>query len=145
LLYVKVLDIPTLFPARTVKGIFNTNNWRNSWYSGIYTFHHYHSITHEVMGVCKGKTTLMLGGEEGTLLTISKGDVLIIPAGVAHKNMQREKDVMCVGAYPDGRDYDIKKGLRTERPEADLHIAMLELPKADPVFGSHGELQRFWK
>jgi uncharacterized protein YjlB len=55
LLYPKVLHLPRLFPALAVRKLFQKNNWGNNWKQGIYTYHHYHSITHEVLGVCKGK------------------------------------------------------------------------------------------
>jgi len=63
-----------------------------------------------VLGVCKGEPLLQLGGENGISLFIQQGDVLIIPAGVAHKNLGKENDLICVGAYPDGRDYDMNYG-----------------------------------
>src|SRR5207253_241076 len=98
LLYKGVLDLPALFPAAHVENLFKSNHWRNSWKSGVFTYHHYHSITHEVLGIYKGKTTLLLGGENGSEIAVEKGDVLIIPAGVAHKNLGNEDDIACVGA-----------------------------------------------
>lgn len=102
LFYPGILSLPPLFGAHVIGKLFQKNGWSNTWKSGIYTFHHYHSNTHEVMGVCRGETTLQLGGERGMRLTIKRGDVLIIPAGVAHKNLGAESDVTCVGAYPNG-------------------------------------------
>ncbi len=34
--------------------IFTKNKWGNSWGNGIYDFHHYHSNTHECMGIAAG-------------------------------------------------------------------------------------------
>jgi uncharacterized protein YjlB len=65
LLYKGVLDIPMLFPATHVQHIFEKNGWSNSWDAGIFQYHHYHSITHEVSGIYKGSTTVQLGGEKG--------------------------------------------------------------------------------
>src|SRR5689334_7359155 len=133
--YPKVLELPQLLPAHAVKKLFQENNWTNNWKQGIYTYHHYHSNKHEVLGVCKGETLLELGGEKGITLLIQEGDVLIIPAGVAHINLGKENDVDCVGGYPDGRDYDMNYGKPGERPRADHNIASLPLPGTDPVFG----------
>lgn len=142
--YKHVLQIPWLFPAKHVKKLFKENSWTNNWRNGIYTCHHYHSNTDEAMGVIKGSTQLKLGGDEGITIMLEKGDVIIIPAGVAHKNLGKEKDVICVGGYPGGKDYDMNYGKEGERPFADKQIARLPLPIRDPIFGKGG-LVEFWK
>jgi uncharacterized protein YjlB len=71
--------------------------------------------------------------------------VLVIPAGVAHMNLGKENDVTCIGAYPDGRDYDMNYGKPGERPKSDHNIASLPLPGTDPVFGKKGALLQLWK
>lgn len=133
-------DLPTVFKQR-----FKQNNWYNSWEADIFTFHHYHSNTHEVMGVCRGTTTLQLGGGQGEQVTIATGDVLIIPAGVAHKNLREENAVTCIGAYPDGREYGINYGNKGERPETDRRIAAVPVPGYDPLFGKDAGVAGFWK
>ena len=143
--YPKVLELPRLFPALAVRTLFQKNNWANNWKQGIYTYHHYHSITHEVLGVCKGETLLLLGGEQGITLFIEEGDVLIIPAGVAHMNLGKEKDVICIGGYPGGKDYDMNYGKEGERPGPDENIAAVPLPQTDPVFGEKGDLLQIWR
>jgi len=125
--------------------LFENNNWRNTWQQGIYTYHHYHSTTHEVLCVCKGETLLLLGGENGITVLIQEGDVLVIPAGVAHINLGKENDVSCIGAYPDGRDYDMNFGKQGERPRTDHNIASLPLPQTDPVFGANDGLLQIWR
>jgi uncharacterized protein YjlB len=143
--YKSVLHVSSLFPARDIIKLFASNNWKNSWKDGVYTYHHYHSNSHEVLGFYKGSTTLRLGGDDGVEIVVGKGDVLIIPAGVAHQNLQNETDVSCVGAYTDGISYDIKLGISGERPQTDENIAKVELPICDPVFGQLGELHSLWK
>ena len=143
--YPKALDLPRLFPAVAIRTLFQKNNWGNSWRQGIYTYHHYHSIAHEVLGVCKGETLLLLGGEQGITLFVEEGDVLIIPAGVAHMNLGKEKDVICVGGYPDGKDYDMNYGKENERPGTDENIGAVPLPKTDPVFGKKDGLLKVWR
>ena len=39
---------------------FATNNWGNAWRNGIYPYHHYHSTSHEVLGIYKGTAQLVL-------------------------------------------------------------------------------------
>src|SRR5579875_985525 len=145
LLYPNVLDLPALLPTHVVKNIFKENNWTNNWRQGIYTYHHYHSTSHEVLGICNGETALLLGGENGITIFVQKGDVLVIPAGVAHMNLGNENDVTCVGGYPDGREYDMNYGKPGERPTTDYNIAALPIPETDPVFGKDGVLVNVWK
>ena len=145
LLYKDVLDIPVLFPATHVRHLFEKNDWSNSWDAGIFEYHHYHSITHEVLGIYKGQTKLQLGGPSGPKIFIEKGDVLIIPAGVAHKNLGAEDSVGVIGAYPDGREYDMNYGKPGERPGTDKNINSISVPVSDPVMGEHKGLTTIWR
>lgn len=144
LFYKQAMDLPHLLAAGRVKKIFAKNEWANAWDAGIFTYSHYHSITHEVLGIYKGHTMLLLGGENGHQVKIESGDVLIIPAGVAHKNLGQEHDIGCIGAYPDGRDYDINSGLRGERPGTDQNIAAVPIPEKDPLTGHRTGLYSIW-
>jgi uncharacterized protein YjlB len=125
--------------------LFHDHNWRNEWTNGIYNYHHYHSISHEVLGIVSGRASLQLGGDFGVTIEIKKGDVIVIPAGVAHKNLFSSADFKCVGAYPDGMEYDIRTGKPNERPTTDQNIANVPLPKSDPVYGEDGPLLKYWK
>lgn len=122
---------------------FESNNWTDSWRNGIYSFHHYHSTTHEVLGVYSGKALVHLGGEEGEKVQIEAGDVIVIPAGVGHKNLGSQ-NLGVIGAYPDGRDWDLLRGLAGERPDADRNIAAVPLPSADPFLGKEDGLMKLW-
>ena len=144
LLYRGVLPIDAADPATRVVQLFAANNWTNSWRNGIYPFHHYHSTSHEVLGVYRGLATVRLGGEQGNDFIVRVGDVIVIPAGVGHKNLGASDDFGVVGAYPDGRDWDLLTGKPGERPQADKNIASLPLPEADPVYGAEGPLRSIW-
>lgn len=130
--------------AATVMKIFAANNWTNSWDNGIYSYHHYHSTSHEVLGIYAGSASLQLGGESGERLRVKAGDVIIIPAGVGHKKLDASSDFAVVGAYPEGRDWDVLKGEPGERPRADENIASLPIPKSDPLFGIKDGLTKIW-
>ncbi|MGN6643191.1 MAG: hypothetical protein ACTHKU_09325, partial [Verrucomicrobiota bacterium] len=41
-------DVPDL--AEFFEELFESNDWGGTWRDGIYTYHHYHSTTHEVLG-----------------------------------------------------------------------------------------------
>ena len=134
LIYKAALLLPAEHAATILENIFKKNNWSNSWRNGIYDYHHYHSITHEVLGVYEGSTVVELGGAKGIVQLVQKGDIIIIPAGVAHRNTTPESNFKCVGAYPGGNDYDIKKGEPGERPGADKNIKKVPMPGNDPVY-----------
>ena len=142
--YKKALRLPWLFRARKVKSIFIKHNWTNNWRNGIYTYHHYHSNTHEAMAVIKCHTVLLLGGENGKHLLLEKGDIIVIPAGVAHKNLGKEKDVICIGGYPEGKDFDINYGNPGERPGTDENICSLPIPLTGPLYGESDPLVKIW-
>jgi uncharacterized protein YjlB len=144
LLYKGVLDIPFLFPATYVSNLFDKNNWSNSWDAGIFEYHHYHATVHEVLGIYSGSTILQLGGDNGVQIKLEKGDVLVIPAGVAHKNMGKENDVGCVGAYPYAQPYDMNYGRPGERPQVDKKLARTPIPETDPLLGKDGGLPDIW-
>ena len=123
---------------------FAANNWTNSWRNGVYPFHHYHSTSHEVLGVYAGSAQLQLGGEQGRAVAVQAGDILVIPAGVGHKKLSASVDFGVVGAYPDGRQWDLLRGEPGERPRADHNIAALPRPGTDPLLGPAGGLRRQW-
>ena len=130
--------------ARTVERVFRQNNWTGTWRNGIFSYHHYHSTAHEVLGVTGGAATVQLGGPDGVTLEIEAGDVLVLPAGVAHKNLGADRDFQVVGAYPDGQDWDLKRGEPGDRPEADRNIERVALPSHDPLYGRNGPVMEHW-
>jgi uncharacterized protein YjlB len=127
-----------------IKDLFETNRWIGAWEDGIFDYHHYHSSTHEVLGVIKGSARIEMGGPHGTTVTAEPGDVIIIPAGVAHKFVEGDDDFTVVGAYPEGQSYDIKYGHEGERPETDNNIKATPLPTEDPLYGNDGPLLKNW-
>lgn len=144
LVYRGAVDLDDQDPASTLENRFAENHWTASWRNGIYTFHHYHSTTHEVLGVYRGSATVRLGGEHGQDLVLGAGDVIVIPAGVGHKNLGASSQFGVVGAYPDGRRCDLLRGRPGERRQADQNIAAIPLPNEDPVYGRDGPLKKIW-
>jgi len=124
---------------------FEGNNWKNTWRNGIFPYHHYHSNTHEVLGIYNGAARLHLGGEQGEKIQVDAGDVIIIPAGVGHKNLESTEDFSVVGAYPDGMEYDILTGQPGDRRTADVNIPRVPFPSEDPILGNDKGLMLIWK
>lgn len=145
LIYRVAVKWPEGDPALLFEELFAENNWINCWRDGVYPFHHYHSTTHEVLGTFSGSARIEFGGEHGIAQTLSAGDVVVIPAGVSHKQLGSSPDFCVVGAYPAGKDYDMNYVRPGERPRADENIARVELPSADPIYGSEGPLLEHWK
>lgn len=132
-------------PAQVFEDLFEENGWSESWLNGIYSYHHYHSTAHEVLGIYRGSAKVQLGGDHGGIHEIRAGDVIVIPAGVAHKNLGSSPDFGVVAAYPARQDWDMNYGKPEEKPRADKNIARVALPKMDPVFGESGPLLEKWK
>lgn len=131
--------------STVIKKAFEANNWTNAWVDGIYDYQHYHSVTHEVLGIFCGTADVQLGGPHGVCVEVNRGDVILIPAGVAHKCLKSSHDFLVVGAYPDGIEYDLNYGKDGERPQADENISRVPLPEKDPVYGDKGPLKDNWK
>ncbi|MFC0009875.1 cupin domain-containing protein [Devosia nitrariae] len=125
---------------QAVLGRFRANNWLNNWrYPGVYTYPHFHSTTHECLGVAAGWMEVRVFGRDGTRLRVDAGDVIVMPAGVSHEMVGQSDDIQMVGGYPDGRDWDnMQDDHITEdiRRAAAKRIMMLPIPSRDPVTGN---------
>jgi uncharacterized protein YjlB len=119
---------------------FISNGWLNNWrWPGIYTYPHFHSTTHECLGVAAGWMDVEVFGRGGTRLRVEAGDVIVMPAGVSHAMTGQSADIQMVGGYPDGRDWDnMQEDHLTEVSfrAAAKRIMMLPIPARDPVTGS---------
>lgn len=145
-------DLPLLLytaavPAdpAAIERLFAGHDWSNSWRNGVFSFHHFHSTAHEVLGLAAGEVRVAFGGPSGQELTLRAGDAVVIPAGVAHRNMGSTPDLLVVGAYPGGADCDIRRGVASEYPDVLRAIAAVPMPAADPVAGPEGWLPRLWQ
>ena len=130
--------------ARHFEKLFAENGWTNSWRDGLYDFHHFHSTAHEVLGIARGQVRAKFGGEKGRIVELRPGDVVALPAGTGHKLEKASDDLLIVGAYADGRDWDIRKGDPGEREEVLANIVAVPVPRLDPVAGHNGLLPGLW-
>lgn len=144
LVYRGALSLPKDDPAWAFEQVFAGNRWSRSWRDGIYSFHHYHATAHEVLGIARGSAEVCMGGERGARLTIGPGDVMVIPAGVGHKNLGASADLLVVGAYPDRQHPDLCRDSASEHARALDHIPNVPMPDFDPVFGVSGGLVTLW-
>jgi len=139
--YARALATPS---AEGMEALLNANDWPPRWRASIFTYHHYHSTAHEVLGVASGDAWVLMGGPKGRELKIRAGDVVVIPAGVGHCRLSSSSDFLVVGGYPPGQDWDLLRGRDGERPRADRNIAAVKVPATDPVFGAKGPLLDVW-
>jgi len=129
-----------------MEALLQRNGWPPRWRDTVFTYHHYHSTAHEVLGVAAGAATMQFGGPKGDEVRVGVGDVVVIPAGVAHRRVVASADFLVVGAYPPGEEkWDILRGNPQDRPRADERIARLPVPATDPVGGEDGALPRLWR
>jgi uncharacterized protein YjlB len=123
--------------AEACRALFAEHGWVGSWVDGVFGFHHFHSTSHEVLGVVAAGAVLELGGPQGRAFELSTGDVVVLPAGTGHRRASSEGGFTVVGAYPAGQeDYDLLRGDDpAEVAAARDRIAKLGVPPQDPVGG----------
>jgi len=131
--------------ARDCVALFHRNGWPDPWRNGIYGHHHYHSTAHEVLGITAGSARVRLGGENGRSVELRAGDVVVIPAGIAHKREAASADLVVIGAYPKGQRPDICRAEAAHHDRAAVNIAAVPLPAADPVSGAVSPLLDYWQ
>ena len=130
--------------ASSCEELFADNGWLGSWRDGIFSYHHFHSTAHEVLGIVSGSAAVVFGGPRGRQFDVGPGDVLVLPAGTGHCNAGSSADLLVIGAYPDGMSWDLRRGDPAEHEEVLQNIAGVPLPKADPVEGADGSLLNLW-
>jgi uncharacterized protein YjlB len=130
--------------AAACETLFAGNRWSGGWRGGVYPYHHYHSTAHEALGIVAGSAQVRLGGEHGAVVDLHAGDVVVIPAGVAHKGETTSPDLVIVGAYPEGRGPDMRVPGKGDRERALANIEKVPAPATDPVCGASGPLVERW-
>jgi uncharacterized protein YjlB len=125
-----------------VERLFADHGWPAQWVDGIFHYHHYHSEAHEVLAFTQGEAQVMLGGPDGTIVSVRAGDIALLPAGTGHCNKGSSDDFTVVGGYPPGQRADICRAA----PSAEMlkSIAQTSFPASDPVYGAKGPLLHHW-
>lgn len=144
LLYPQVLAADSADQASAFEHLFGSHGWRDSWRNGVFPYHHFHSTAHEVLGIFSGAVEVQFGGEGGVCLTARRGDVVVVPAGVAHKKLSSRGTLGVVGAYPVGQSPDLCVVGETDYQRAAHNVSEVPLPRRDPVFGAGGPLFEHW-
>ena len=112
----------------------------------MYSQSHFHSTSHEVLCVAAGTAKLCFGGEDNADRiepTVRQGDVVIVPAGVAHALLEDvDGNFTMVGSYPTGMDWDMCYGRDGEQAKVKA-IDGLKWFERDPIYGRRGPRCRF--
>jgi uncharacterized protein YjlB len=130
----------------------------------VYRESHFHSTTHEVLCISSGKAMLCkcnqqshrktalkqkqginkrigFGGESNPQrveIIVSKGDMIIIPAGVAHRLLDDfGSGFQMIGSYPPGYNWDMCYG-KPKEEEKIKSISELSWFEKDPLYGDDG-------
>ncbi|CCM04638.1 uncharacterized protein FIBRA_06822 [Fibroporia radiculosa] len=119
------------------------------WRYTMYRQSHFHSTTHELLAIASGRARLLFGGEgnpDGMKLEVQKGDVMLLPAGVAHRLLEdlggEGGAFQMVGCYPVGaKQWDMCYGDgRSGENDKEIRRRIISLPwfDRDPVYGDEG-------
>ena len=106
----------------------------------MYRQSHFHSTTHEVLCVFAGRAKLCFGGEDNAgkvEAVVQGGDVMIVPAGVAHRLLEDFGGFAMVGSYLGGTQWDMCYGREGEE-SAVSGIGDLGWFQRDPIYGDKG-------
>ncbi|WNL41568.1 cupin [Halomonas sp. PAMB 3264] len=128
--------------AQALEALFEQNGWPPAWRYHLYDFQHFHADAHEALGVFRGRARAQLGGPDGPVITLTPGDVLVLPAGTGHACLQDEGDFCMVGAYPPGQTPDLERGNPQDFDALKARAAAVALPAQGPV---DGDAMTFWQ
>jgi uncharacterized protein YjlB len=121
---------------------FARHGWPPAWRYTIFDYPHYHSTTHEVVGIYRGEGDVRFGDTVGFTARLSRGDVVLIPAGVSHERLRASADFHGVGAYPEGCSPDEQRLENSDHDGSLRRIIGLPLPEKDPLTGN--SLRKVW-
>ena len=113
-----------------------TPQWRYTMYSDT----HFHSNTHEVLSIASGSAKCCFGGEQNADRVepeLKKGDVIVLPAGVAHRLLEDHGGFQMVGSYPVGKNWDMCYGRSGEEDKV-KGISKVDWFTRDPIYGDEG-------
>jgi uncharacterized protein YjlB len=136
---------PDFDSAAIFETLFAAHGWRGGWRDGIYDFNHFHTGTHEVLGIARGRAKVRFGGAGGKLVELRAGDVAVLPAGTGHERLSKSRDLLVVGAYPKTGRYDEPRPFEVDHARAVRAIAKVAAPPSDPVYGARGPLKQLWR
>jgi uncharacterized protein YjlB len=136
--YRSPIDLPDAGdPAALFEELFKRNGWGDAWRNGIYDYVHFHSSTHEVLGVACGRASVRFGGNKGKTFELRTGDVVILPRGYRPSMPLRERGF--------ARDRSLSAGRQIRRMHgiaARARARIANHPKSTPAGQGSGVRRR---
>ena len=177
LVYRQCLPLPV--SEENTTAFLEAHAWERKGTWGHISVRHFHPNVHECYGVIAGESTMLVGcgidDAEGTgqEIELMVGDVIVLPAGTGHCNLQSTKNYLYVGVYPavcgpfcclvffclnlivrnTKKTKNVQGGpmYRAELGKEGADVTALRqevdsvpLPAEDPVTGKKGALLRLW-
>lgn len=81
--------------------------WVTQWQAPLYSYQHFHSTSHVLLTVLKGRGRMQLGGDRGEIVSLQTGDIYFLPAGTGQRLMNSSGNFEVLAAYPEGQCWDI--------------------------------------
>ena len=89
-------------PAVPFERTFARHGWTDGWRNGIYSFLHFHTTAHEVLGIARGRARVEFGGASGRVALRADGEVkVMLPKSGADKLIAR---IVYTGPVPAPRE-----------------------------------------
>ena len=145
IIYAAALDRSVIQDEFAFDKLFKQNGWDIGFRNGIYPFPHYHSNSHEALGIARGSATVRFGGDTGQIVEVQAGDAALLPAGTGHQLISATDDLLVIGAYPPGPVRDLMRSGELERTQIRKRIAAVVKPPTDPICGQRGPMLDLWK
>jgi uncharacterized protein YjlB len=150
-----VESVPRLAARNLIADHIGKNGWRLEEGLTLYSYHLYDRKAHKAFIVINGQATLQLGGPKvGRSAVIEEGDLIVIPAGVAHRHLRyanlsltaqfEAMEIRPVAADEPGPVRGLKKSMEVARPKALESLANIPRP-FNPLYGPQGPGLQGWK
>ncbi|KAH8087861.1 RmlC-like cupin domain-containing protein [Cristinia sonorae] len=158
LIYRGAFNPTTLTPDAIEEHITSVGVFAPQWRYTMYRQTHFHSTTHELLVVFRGKAKLCFGADvtssqsnedESVVAEVKKGDAILVPAGVGHRLLEEMdsdegEGFEMIGSYPEGSEkWDMCYGKKGKQEEGvDQRIEKLGWVERDPLYGEEGPAGR---
>lgn len=141
LIYQNAFSSPSISASQIESHLSSIGVVKPQWRYTMYSASHFHSTSHELLGISNGEARICFGHEDNPKKVeeiLRKGDVVIIPAGVAHRLLEDlTGEFEMVGAYPVGCSWDMCYGKTGEEQKIEK-IRSLSWFNKDPLYGDDG-------